>query len=327
MKKLLGFAMLTLLCALPAFGQVPLAQQFTEVVALAPPAIVNSQTASNTTGTGVQVSSTGGAIAAGSYRCGVTLYTASNTETPLSTDTAATAVITTTGSTSTITIQAPIANSPSNVVGWRPYCGITGGASAAETLVSLNNTVCTLSSSSTPSCSLNSPAVLTLQSQFAAGSGGPVTPGTAVFPPIANQASQALFENAQYSYHAIYWVVSGTAPSACTFNIQTGATVAALANVGQTITCTGTGSYALPSNARLAYSSINLATYTAGDTTTSVSFYYVVSPYNPLGNIWFGPVAPTSACGATVSGFFVTSAVPSTIYTCVTTTWTAVTLP
>jgi hypothetical protein len=317
-------------------AQVPLgtSQTFTETVTLAPPALNNNQSFSNGTATGFSTSTTGGSIAAGTYRCGVTLYTATNTETPLSVDTAATSTITTTGATSTVTIYPPVPNATGaasgaggNVVGWRPYCGVTTGASGAETLVVLSGSVCTLSSSSTPSCSLSSPAVLTLQSQFAAGSGGPATPGTAIFPPLANQANQAIVENSQFFYHAVYWVVAGTAPSACTFNIQEGSTLAGLANVGQTITCTGTGSYALPLNTKVNYSAINLATYTPGDTTTVVTFYEVVQPFNPLGAIWFGPVAPTSACSAATSGFFVTTAVPSTIYTCVTTTWTAVTLP
>lgn len=329
MKRCFALAVLLLCCAV-AFGQVPtgISQSFTELVTLAPPPIINSQTSSNATGTGVQTVSTGGTIAAGTYRCAVSFYTATNTETPLSTDTATTSTITTTGSTSQIIIYAPLAvGVGANVVGWRPYCGVTGGAAAAETLVVINNTVCSLSSSSTPSCALTSPATLTLQSQFAAGSGGPATPGTAIYPQLANQANQALFENSTLTYHVVNWVVSGTAPSACTFNIQTGATVAALANVGQTITCTSTGGYALPSTAVPVFSAINLATFTPADTTTKVTFYETSLPFNPTGNVWFGPVAPTTACGATVSGFFVTSAVPSTLYTCVTTTWTAVTLP
>lgn len=311
-----------------AGAQQSLSQSWTETITLAPPALLNSQSFSNATNTGFSALTTGGSIAAGTYRCGVTFFTATNTETPLSTDTASTSTITTTGSTSTVIIQAPVAvGTGANVVGWRPYCGLTGGATGAEAVVTITAAVCTLSSSATASCALTSPATLTLQSQFASGSGGPATPGTAIFPPTGNQASQALFENSVMQYHAVYWVVSGTAPSACTFNIQTGATVAALASVGQTITCTATGGYSLPSNAVNVFSAVNLATYTAGDTTTKVTFYETSAPYNPLGNIWFGPVAPTTACGATVSGFFVTSAVPSTIYTCVTTTWTAVTLP
>lgn len=330
----LAFA-LAMLCSVAVGQQLTgTGQQFTELVTLAPPALLNSQTFSNATATGFGTSPLGGSIAAGTYRCGVTLYTATNTETPLSVDTAATSTITTTGSTSTVTIYPPAVNAAgattnagANVVGWRPYCGVTTGASGAETLVVINNTVCTLSSSSTPSCSLNSPAVLTLQSQFAAGGGGPASPGTAIYPAVANQANQALLENSQYQYHAVYWVVSGTAPSACTFNIQQGSTIAGLANVGQTITCTSSGAYALPLTTTNTYSAINLATFTAGGVTTNVTFYEVVLPYNPMGAIWFGPVAPTSACGAGASGFFVTQAVPSTIYTCVTTTWTAVTLP
>jgi hypothetical protein len=324
MKKL-GFALLLLMCALPLAAQQTLQSNWNQVVALAPPAIVNSLTSSSTTGTGVQVSATGGAIAAGTYRCGVTLFTATNTETPLSVDTATTAVITTTGSTSTITIQAPVTSgAPANVVGWRPYCGVSGGASGAETLVVLNSTVCTLSTSTTASCSLTSPALLSLQSQFAAGAGGPASPGTAVFPQIANQANQYLFENSAFTYHVIYWVVTGTAPSACTFNIQGGASVAALANVGQTITCTASGGYALPLNTTYAYTAINLATYTAGSTTTSVAFYETSYVFPPFGPLYFGNAAPTSACQ---TGFYQNTAATSVLYYCAAATWTIITLP
>src|SRR5271166_426783 len=323
MKRFTIAVTLILMLCIGASAQLPqaLSQSFTEVVTLAPPAINNTQSFSNGTATGISTSTTGGSIAAGTYRCGVTLYSSTNTETPLSVDTATSSTITTTGATSTVTIYPPLPNATGaatnaggNVIGWRPYCGVTGGATGAETLVVLNGTVCSLSASSTPSCSLNSPAVLTLQSQFASGSGGPATPGTLIFPPTANQANQALFENSQYAYHAVYWVVSGTAPSACTFNLQTGATIAALANVGQTITCTTTGAYAFPSNAKAVYSSINLASYTAADTTTNVTFYETVQPFNPMGYIYFTPVAPTSACGAAPvnGGFVVTPAASGT---------------
>lgn len=309
-----------------------LTQSWIETITLAPPAILNTQSFSNTTGTGISTSTSGGAIAAGTYRCGVTLFTATNTETPLSVDTAATSTIVTTGATSIVTIQPPVTSGVGgNVVGWRPYCGVTGGAAAAETLVVLSAPVCPLSTSTTPSCNLNSPAVLTLQSQFAAGAGGPATPGTAIFPPVANQANQALFENSAFQYHYVSWTVAGTAPSACTFNIQTGATVAALANVGQTETCTSSGFYAFPSFATNTFSSVNLATYTAGDTTTKVTFTEGVLPVNPLGYLYSGNATPTSACGTNANGgaglFVVGSATSSTWFSCTTSAWAAVTLP
>lgn len=334
MKHILKFVGLLLLVCAAAYGQQPgpLSQSWVETITLAPPPLLNSQTFSTATNTGFSTSVLGGSIAAGTYRCGVTFFTATNTETPLSTDTATTSTITTTGSTSTVTIQAPAAvGVGGNVVGWRPYCGVSGGATGAETLVVINNTVCTLSTSSTPSCSLNSPAVLTLQSQFAAGAGGPASPGTAVFPQVANQANQALFENSQYQYHYVAWQVSGTAPSACTFNLQTGATIGALANVGQTITCTASGFYAFPSNAVNVYAAVNLATYTAGDTTTKVTFTEVSLPFNPLGYIYSGNATPTSACGTIANGgaaaFFVGGATSGTWFSCTTSAWAAVTLP
>lgn len=313
-----------------ASAQSGTGQSWTETITLAPPPLLNSQSFSTSAFTGFSTSTTGGSIAAGTYRCGVTFFTATNTETPLSVDTATTSTITTTGTTSTVTIQAPVANGVgANVVGWRPYCGATGGATGAETLVVLNSTVCLLSTSSTPSCSLNSPAVLTLQSQFAAGAGGPASPGTAIFPPVANAANTAIFENGQYLYRVVNWVVSGTAPSACTLNFQTGATVAALANVaagsgGQTVTCTTSGSFALPNNSTTTFSAINIATYTAGDTTTKVTFYYNVLQFNPLGLTYFGNAVPSSTC--LTGGMFqnTAGAVATTLYKCNAGAWTAV---
>jgi len=298
MRRWLMYVGLLFALGAAAVGQAApqaLTQSWTETITVAPPPLLNSQSFSSATATGFSQSPTGGSIAAGTYRCGVTFFTSTNTETPLSTDTAATSTITTTGSTSTVTIQAPIANGTGgNVVGWRPYCGISGGATGAETLVVLSASVCTLSSSSTPSCSLNSPAVLTLQSQFAAGAGGPASPGTAIFPPVTNAANTALFENSVMTYRTVYWTVSGTAPSACTFNVQLGTTPGTLANIGQTITCTSSGSYAPPLTTTAAYSGLNLATYTAGDTTTKVTFYVTTAPYGPP--LYFVNAVPTGNC-------------------------------
>jgi hypothetical protein len=331
MKRFVSVLTLMLALCFGVSAQLqPVSQSFTESVTVAPPAVNTAQSFSNVTNTGIQLSQTGGSIAAGVYRVGVTYYTATSTESPLSGDTLASATFNCTTGTCSVIIQPPITSGVglvgSNVVGWRMYVGAANGASGAETLQTINNTVCTLASN-TAACSLQSPATFTASTNFSAGSGGPASPGTAIYPPITNAANQAIFENSQYQFHTVYWVVSGTAPSACTFNLQTGATIAGLANVGQTITCTTSGSYSYPSNATAAYSAVNLATFTAGGVTTSVTFYETILPFNPMGNIWFTPVAPTSACGVGASGFVVTAAVPSTLYTCVTTTWTAVTLP
>jgi len=327
-KRLLSFVLLCFLLsfALQASAQQTLTTQFTENIALAPVAVLVGQNFSTSTATGASTSATGGAVAAGSYRISVTCFSSSNTETPQSVDTAATSVITTTGTTSTVTIYPPICVGTSNEVGWRMGVSANGGATATETLQTINATICTLSSSSTPSCSLNSPAVFTSSANFSGGAGiGPATPGTLIFPPIANQANMALFENNNYRTRIVSWTITGTVPSACTFNVQTGATIGALANVGQTITCTASGSYALPSQALAVFMSINLATYTAGDTTTVTSFYITDLPY-PIVNYW-GPVAPTSACTAYTGFFTAASTTTSTVYTCVAGTWTAVTLP
>jgi hypothetical protein len=329
MKSIKFLALLLALCVSAAAQITPLSQQFTETVTLAPPAINNAQTYSNTTGTGVSMVSTGGSIAAGTYRVSVTLFTATNTETPQSVDSTTSSTVTCSTGTCTLIIQPPnTQGAGANVVGWRMGVSANGGATATETLQTITNLVCTSSASSTPSCALTSPATFTVSTNFSAGSGiGPATPGTAIFPQLANQANQALFENSQYQYHAIYWVVTGTAPSACTFNLQTGATIAALANVGQTITCTASGAYAFPSNAVSAYSAFNLATYTPGNTTTSVAFYETVLPFNPAGGYYFGNAAPTGTCLVGTAFQNLVGTVSITLYTCNAGAWTAVTVP
>jgi hypothetical protein len=146
-----------------------------------------------------------------------------------------------------------------------------------------------------------------------------------IFPPLNNAANQSLFENANYPTQVLTWTITGTVPSACTIQIQTGATIGALANVGQAITCTANGSYALPLATRPVFVSLQLSAYTPGDTTTVENFNLTTLPY-PLFNYW-GPATPTSACTAQTGLFTVAGTTTSTIFTCVAGTWTAVTLP
>jgi len=327
MKRLLILASLILLLTSVAFAQQSMVTSFTETIATAPAAVVTGQNFSNAASTGASTSSIGGTVAAGTYRICVTFFTSANTETPCSTDTAATSTITTTGSASTVTVYPPFIQltGAGNIVGYRVYVGANGGAAGAETLQTLNSTVCVLSVSGTASCALSSPAVFTSSSNFTGGSGGPASPGTALYPPIANQANMALFENGNYPTQIVTWVNSGTSPSACTFNIQTGATVAALASVGQTITCTSSGSYALPSAALPIYVSINLASYTAGGTNTTTLFTLTTLPY-PLPYYW-GNAAPSGTCLAGATFDNTAGGVSTTLYTCSAGTWTAVTVP
>jgi hypothetical protein len=326
MKKTLLLAILALCALSTSAQQVGFTQSFIDTIALAPPTVTVGQNFSTSIATGASTSLTGGAVAAGSYRICVTFFSAANTETPCSVDTAATSVITTTGTTSTVTVFPPVAaQGIGTVIGYRVYIGASAGASGAETLQTLNATICTLSASSTPSCSLNSPAVFTVSTNFVGGSGGPATPGTLLTYPNSNAANMALFENAQYPTAILSWTLTGTAPSACTVQLQTGATVAALANVGQAITCTATGSYALPSVARANFIAPNITAFTAGDTTTSMLFSITILPY-PLVYYW-GPATPTSACTALTGMFVVEGTTTSTVYTCAAGTWTAVTLP
>lgn len=308
------------------FAQSGTSQSFVMTIATAPPLVTVGQGFSTATTVGASTSLTGGAVAAGSYRICVTFYSLANTETPCSPDTTASSVIVTTGATSTVTIFPPIpTQGVGSVIGWRMYIGANAGATGAETLQTINSTVCTLSASSTPSCSLNSAATFTASTNFSGGGGGPATPGTLLTYPTSNAANLSLFGNGAYPSYILSWTLTGTAPSACTVQLQTGATVAALANVGQSLTCTATGSYALPSVARPNFVAPNITAFTAGDTTTSMSFTLVAINY-PLFNYW-GPAAPTSACTALTGFFTASSTTTSTIYTCVAGTWTAVTLP
>jgi hypothetical protein len=150
-----------------------------------------------------------------------------------------------------------------------------------------------------------------------------------IYPPVTNAANQYLFENSLYRYRVINWVVSGTAPSACTFNVQTGTTVAGLANVGQTITCTASGTYALALNTTAVYSAINVATFTAGDTTTNVVFYESAQVFNPVGNMYVSNAVPTENCALGMLDQNTAASSGSTaLYVCsATNTWTAVTVP
>jgi hypothetical protein len=325
MKKLLILIALLALCTPTVFAQSGQQQSFNMSVVAAPPTTVAGQSTSSSAGTAVNTNLTGGTVAAGTYRVCVTYFSSSNTETPCSTDTAATSVITTTGSTSTVVVSSPVAAAaPPSAVGYRIYVGASGGASAAETLQTINSTVCVLSTSSTPSCAIGQPATFTSSAGFTSGSGGPASPGTFLTIPIANAANLPLFENSLIFSHIVQWTVTGTAPGACTFSLQTGSTVAGLANVGQAITCTASGTYAVPYVTANTYSAINVSAFTAGGTNTSVTFTEYVFPY--ILPFYWGNAAPTSACSAGM-GEYINTAATSVWYYCAAGTWTVVTLP
>jgi hypothetical protein len=97
--------------------------------------------------------------------------------------------------------------------------------------------------------------------------------------------------------------------------VQTGASAGALSNFGQTITCTSSGAYAPPLTTTAAFSGLNLATYTAGDTTTKVTFYYTAAPYGqPL---YFVNAVPSGNCtnGGTIINLAAASA-STVVYVC-----------
>ena len=328
MKNILAILAILTLCVVPILAQNTAQQSFTMAVIAAPPTVVVGANSSTSTSTAASTSTVGGTVAAGTYRICVTYFSTANTETPCSVDTSASSVITTTGSTSTVTVQPPVLPSgPPSVVGYRVYVGASGGAAAGETLQTLTAAICTLSASSTASCALTSPAVFTSSANFSGGSGGPATPGTLFTYPVSNAANLALFENSQFVTHILSWTVSGTAPGTCTVQLQTGAAPGSLANVGQSLTCTATGSYALPSIARAAFVAPNVSVWTGGDTTSVEVFTITAIPY-VLGNYW-GPATPTGNCpnGVTFTSFGAASA-STALYICQpANTWTAVTVP
>ncbi|MGA2087005.1 MAG: hypothetical protein ABSG60_15960 [Terracidiphilus sp.] len=90
--------------------------------------------------------------------------------------------------------------------------------------------------------------------------------------------------------YTIDFTVSGTAPSACTFHAQGSSDDSNWYNVdgGSAISCTASGAEFI-SAAPVIYLRINLITYTAGDSTTVVTFHYVGAPSN--GNATAGNLA------------------------------------
>jgi len=105
-----------------------------QLIALTPNILLNAPAAAASLGT----ATTGGTIAAGTYRVALTYVTPAGGETPISSDSSSTQV--TTGTTSTITGNAPSAVSGS--VGYRIYVSPAGGAANTEVLQPLSTTVC-----------------------------------------------------------------------------------------------------------------------------------------------------------------------------------------
>ena len=96
--------------------------------------LLNAPAAAGTLGT----ATTGGTIPAGTYRLALTYVTATGGETPIGTDSSSTQV--TTGSTSTITGNAPAVQS--GAVGYRIYVSPAGGAANTEVLQPISTGVC-----------------------------------------------------------------------------------------------------------------------------------------------------------------------------------------
>jgi len=103
---------------------------------------------------------TGGTVAAGAYRAGITYVDALGGESLLSTDSASTAVTTTSGTTSSIQITAPAA--ATGAVGYRVYITAASGASGSEVFYSPTAAGCTQSAKTwIAACAMNSNSNIT----------------------------------------------------------------------------------------------------------------------------------------------------------------------
>lgn len=105
-----------------------------QLIPLIPNILLNAPAAAGSLGT----ATTGGTIAAGTYRIALTYVTAAGGETPISTDSSSTQA--TTGATSTITGNAPSA--VSGAAGYRIYVSPAGGAANTEVLQPITISVC-----------------------------------------------------------------------------------------------------------------------------------------------------------------------------------------
>lgn len=105
-----------------------------QLIPLTPNILLNAPAAAASLGT----ATTGGSIPAGTYRVALTILTAEGGETPIGNDASSTQV--TTGSTSTITGNAPTA--VSGAVGYRIYVSPAGGAANTEVLQPITTLVC-----------------------------------------------------------------------------------------------------------------------------------------------------------------------------------------
>jgi hypothetical protein len=105
-----------------------------QLVPLTPNILLNAPAAAGTLGT----ATTGGSIATGTYRVGLTYVTAEGGETPIGTDSSSTQAVV--GPTGTITGNAPAVQS--GAVGYRIYVSAAAGAANSEVLQPLSTAVC-----------------------------------------------------------------------------------------------------------------------------------------------------------------------------------------
>jgi hypothetical protein len=270
MKKTLFLALLLLLtCGLStAQQQVVYSQTYSPVPAPTTPTLYTS--------------TTGGVLTAQTYRLCITYFTLANNESMCSTDTSAT--ITTTGTTSTVYINAPGAPIASgmgpNVVGYRVY--VSAGASGSEKLQTMTAAQCTLAASSTAACSITSGYVLNVT--MLAVTAIP-TASTAYSPEIgrAPGISEAIL--GVYVHH-LAWTVSGTV-STCTTAIDSAPDnlTWSAGGVMAAQTCTAGGAFST-SGVTANYIALNVTALTSSNGTASLTVTY----YGDYSSIYQSPL-------------------------------------
>ena len=296
MKKTLILALLILLtCGLAtAQQQVLYSQTYNPVPAPTTPVI------SGTT--------TGGVLTAQTYRLTITYFTLANNESLPSTDTSST--ITTTGTTSAISIPAPGAPIASgmgpNVVGYRVY--VSAGASGSEKLQTMTAAQCTLSASSTPSCSITSGYTLNIAMIAVTG----VPSASAAFSPEIGRAPGISESGLGVYVHHMSWTVSGTV-STCTTAIDSAPDNATWSAGGimAAQTCTAGGAFST-SGVTANYIALNVTALTSsnGSAVLTVTYYgdYSSIYLSPLKGYFIvsGTITPaaTSAAIQTVAQAF-----------------------
>lgn len=279
MRKLARILSFLLLCCAPAIAQVGPFVQSNTVSTVQAPAAVTATT-----------STSGGAIAAGTYRyCEAYIGLVSNGTNSTtqgysvcSTDTSTT--VTTTGSVSTITMPSPA--SAYGAQGWIPYIGANAGASGAEYQQSVSGVICqVVYVGNVAACKIGYSAVYT-----SLGTSGSVPSSNTLQVPASPQ--NPLFDGSVFSQHMLVWTVTGTVNS-CSVELDNGSTSSSFAIAGASQTCTSSGAYQLGADTPANYWRVNFTAFTSAS--GSVTYQFISSnPASGLANVF--------SCGATTGG-------------------------